>query len=415
MENENPQRTLGDYSKPSHEGYRNTIEILDRKNVVPLRPDTIRLVQNGCSFHGLRYEDPNQHLKDFLKLVDSLDLNGDNKERTRQSLFNFPFELKLAIGLSVSPRNASPLGRISLTVSLLNSFHHTSDRRLIELENQVQCLMEAHLDPNQPIQVNKIASSCEICSGPHDTQYCMENPKHAFVEYASSRTDKARDARITRFKYDFKQNQSEITNKLDTLLKASNDRMTGALPSNTVKNPKLNPNSTSSARSYLMGDPQSSSNLFKSVNAFQTCFKSTTNIQKDQLQVNTLMVNEIETPKPEEPKESIEYEFADLHLNLPVLEVLAHVPIYDALLDKYMLKIGLLEETKDVLGLADETKSYPVGIMKNVEVHVGKLRLFEDFHVVDIEREPTFPLLVGRGFLATTNVAIDCKKAKIAV
>ncbi|GJT72125.1 hypothetical protein Tco_1031411, partial [Tanacetum coccineum] len=36
---------------------------------------------------------------------------------------------------------------------------------------------------------NKITSSCEICSGPHDTQYCMKNPEQAFVEYASSRTD----------------------------------------------------------------------------------------------------------------------------------------------------------------------------------------------------------------------------------
>ncbi|GKD37745.1 MAK10-like protein [Tanacetum coccineum] len=78
------------------------------------------------------------------------------------------------------------------------------------------------------------------------------------------------------------------------------------------------------------------------------------------------------------------------------------------------LKIGLLEET-DVLGLADGTKSYPVGIMKNVEVHVGKLNLFEDFHVVDMEREPTCPLLVGRGFLAIANAVIDYKKAKIMV
>nr|GEU31810.1 zinc finger, CCHC-type [Tanacetum cinerariifolium] len=34
--------TLGDYSKPSHEGYRNTIELLVGNNVVPLRSDTIR-------------------------------------------------------------------------------------------------------------------------------------------------------------------------------------------------------------------------------------------------------------------------------------------------------------------------------------------------------------------------------------
>ncbi|GJV77502.1 hypothetical protein Tco_1509086 [Tanacetum coccineum] len=51
--------------------------------------------------------------------------------------------------------------------------------------------MEAHLSPKQPIQVNKITSSCEICSGPHDTQYCMENLEQAFVDYASSCTDEA--------------------------------------------------------------------------------------------------------------------------------------------------------------------------------------------------------------------------------
>ncbi|GJR75925.1 hypothetical protein Tco_0088290 [Tanacetum coccineum] len=181
--------------------------------------------------------------------------------------------------------------------------------------------MEAYLAPNSFIQVNKIASSCEICSGPHDTQCCMENPKQAFVDYASSRTDEAggkwftfkpeqnnlgdtynpswkshpnirwrqpqnsqnnfsnppnrfqpngsfsnrpfnnpqnfnnqsnleglvsnfmtsKDARLSKFKADFKQQQqSEMTNKIDTFLKTINDRMTGALLSDMVKNLKLN-------------------------------------------------------------------------------------------------------------------------------------------------------------------------------
>jgi hypothetical protein len=59
-------RTLGEYSRPSHQGYRNTIE-LTGANVSPLRSDTIRLVQSGCAFHGLRSKDLNQHLKTSLK------------------------------------------------------------------------------------------------------------------------------------------------------------------------------------------------------------------------------------------------------------------------------------------------------------------------------------------------------------
>ncbi|GKB53142.1 hypothetical protein Tco_0903895 [Tanacetum coccineum] len=110
--------------------------------------------------------------------------------------------------------------------------------------------MEAHLALTQPTQVNKVTTSCEIYSGPHNTQYCMKDPEQAFVEYASSRTDKAgerlvsnfmasQDTRLTKFEADFKQQQSEMTNKIDTVLKAITDRITGALPSDTVKNPKL--------------------------------------------------------------------------------------------------------------------------------------------------------------------------------
>ncbi|GKA57930.1 zinc finger, CCHC-type containing protein [Tanacetum coccineum] len=89
MGDKNHIRAQGDYSKPSHEGYRNTIELPERNNVVPLQSDTIRLVQNECSFHGFWSEDPNQHLRDFFKLVDSFDLDGENRERTRLRLFQF--------------------------------------------------------------------------------------------------------------------------------------------------------------------------------------------------------------------------------------------------------------------------------------------------------------------------------------
>ncbi|GJY29549.1 hypothetical protein Tco_0405316, partial [Tanacetum coccineum] len=76
-------------------------------------------------------------------------------------------------------------------IALPQDVPSTSDYRLIELENQVQRLMEAHLPPTQPTQLNKITTSCEICSGPYDTPYYMEDPEQAFVEYASSHTDKA--------------------------------------------------------------------------------------------------------------------------------------------------------------------------------------------------------------------------------
>ncbi|GKD09526.1 MAK10-like protein [Tanacetum coccineum] len=339
MGNANPIRTLGDYSKPSHEGYRNAIELPEWNNVS---------------------EDPNQHLKDFLKLVDSLDLYVANRERTRMHLFQFSLRdqarnwlerlpagsistwedlttyflaqffpsgrtaklfqifydyvnpaikrtIDQSAGGKLHDRNAKEsralLEDIALynneswndprdfakpvkVISLPQDVPSTSDRRLIELKNQVQRLMEAHLAPKQPIQVNKITSSCEICNGPHDTQYCMENLEQAFVDYASSLTDEAgglvsnfmasQDARLSKFKANFKQQQSEMTNKIDTVLKAITDRMVGVLPSDTVKNLKLNVNSTSpvlSARSYPTVDPQCSTQIYGSINTITICPK----------------------------------------------------------------------------------------------------------------------------------------------
>ncbi|GJR14198.1 hypothetical protein Tco_0796850 [Tanacetum coccineum] len=194
MGDENPIRTLGDYSKPSHEGYKNTIKLPVGNNVVPLRFDIIRLVQNGCSFHGLWYEDPNQHLKDFLKLVDSVDLDVENRERTRLHLFQFSLQDQASNWLERLPAEdlvlydnkswndprdfAKPVKPIALTQDVPS----TSDRRLIELENQVQCLME-HLALTQSTKVNKITASYEICNGPHDPHNCMEGPEYACVDY----------------------------------------------------------------------------------------------------------------------------------------------------------------------------------------------------------------------------------------
>nr|GEV30552.1 MAK10-like protein [Tanacetum cinerariifolium] len=177
MGDANHIRPLGDYSKPSHEGYRNTIELPVGNIVVPLRFDTIRLVQNGCLFHGLRSEDPNQHLKDFLKLLDSIDLDGENRERTRQRTINQSAGGKLrdrnvkeswtlledpALYDNESCNNPKDFAKLVKEISLPQDVPSTSDRHLIELENQVQHLMEA---PTQPAQVNKITSSCEICNG----------------------------------------------------------------------------------------------------------------------------------------------------------------------------------------------------------------------------------------------------------
>ncbi|GKC38687.1 MAK10-like protein [Tanacetum coccineum] len=280
----------------------------------------------------------------------------------------------------------------------------------------------------------------------------------------------SQDVKLSKFEADFKQQQSEMTNKIDTMLKAITNRIEGTLPSDTIKNPKLRTRLVSSARSHPTIDPQCSSHPFNSINAIKAHFKEAT-ISQASLQQPKI---ETKPPQPEEPKPTLEDEFQDFHLNLLVLKVLAHAPIYNTILDKYVeslelckngsafvqgeihakikdprlftlpcrlgdskpfdtladlgpciniiplylfkkLNIRLLEKTDHIFGLANRTKSYPIRIVKDVEVYIRKLKLLNDFYVIDMKKDPETPLLVGRGFLATANTVIDCRMAKIAV
>ncbi|GKD47922.1 MAK10-like protein [Tanacetum coccineum] len=244
----------------------------------------------------------------------------------------------------------------------------------------------------------------------------------------------SQDARLSKFEADFKQQQSKMTNKIDTLLKAITDRIAGTLPSDTIKNSKLSTSQVLSARSYPTIDPQCSSYASTLINAIKTCSTEANISQTSKLQTGM----GIGTQQPKEPKPALEDEFQYLHLNLPVLEIkdpglftlpysLGDSKPFDTLADLgscvniislYLFKklnIGLLEETDHTFGLADGTKSYPIGIIKDVEVHLGKLKVLNNFYVIDIKKDPETPLLVGRGYLTTASVVIDCRMAKTAV
>ncbi|GJU96289.1 retrovirus-related pol polyprotein from transposon TNT 1-94 [Tanacetum coccineum] len=115
MGDENPIRTLGDYSKPSHKGYRNTIELLS--------------------------EDPNQHLKDLLKLVDSLNLDGENRERTRLHLFQFSLHDQASNWLERLPARSITTWE-DLTTRFLAPFF--SPGRTTKLRNDIVMFQQCH-------------------------------------------------------------------------------------------------------------------------------------------------------------------------------------------------------------------------------------------------------------------------------
>nr|GEW25715.1 hypothetical protein [Tanacetum cinerariifolium] len=67
MENKNPIRTHGDYSRPSHEGYRNTIKLPDGNNVLREKnaKESWEIIENLTLYEHEGWDDP----RDFAKLV----------------------------------------------------------------------------------------------------------------------------------------------------------------------------------------------------------------------------------------------------------------------------------------------------------------------------------------------------------
>ncbi|GKA45757.1 MAK10-like protein [Tanacetum coccineum] len=233
MGDENPICTLGDYSQPSHEGYRNTIELPVGNNVEDLTTRflaqffplgrTAKLHNNILMFqqhHGESLSEAWTRFKDLLQKVPhhgidlwlqvqifydhvnpvkrrTIDQSAGGKLRDHNAEESWALLEDLALYDNKSWNDPRDFAKPVKAIALPQDVPSTSDHRLIELENQVQRLMEAYLAPTQPTQVNKIITSCEVCSGPHDTHNCMKVPEQTYVDYTSSRNSMAYKSIVT--------------------------------------------------------------------------------------------------------------------------------------------------------------------------------------------------------------------------
>ncbi|GJR28042.1 zinc finger, CCHC-type containing protein [Tanacetum coccineum] len=131
-------------------------------------------------------EDPNQHLKDFLKLVDSLDLDGENRERTRLRLFQFSLRDQASNWLERLPARSITTWE-DLTTRFLAQFFPPG--RTAKPCNDIMMFQQHH---GESLFEAWTHFKDLLQKVPHHgidlwLQYCMEDPEQAFVEYASSR------------------------------------------------------------------------------------------------------------------------------------------------------------------------------------------------------------------------------------
>ena len=71
--------------------------------------------------------------------------------------------------------------------------------------------------------------------------------------------------------------------------------------------------------------------------------------------------------------------------------------------------------TRITLLFADRSKRIPEGILEDVPVKVGNSLIPADFMVLDYEKKPKDPLILGRAFLATAGARFDVKRDRFSL
>ncbi|XP_076907342.1 uncharacterized protein LOC143563753 [Bidens hawaiensis] len=65
--------------------------------------------------------------------------------------------------------------------------------------------------------------------------------------------------------------------------------------------------------------------------------------------------------------------------------------------------------------LADQSVKYPCGIVENMLVRIGKFFFLVDFVILDMNKDDSVLLILGRPFLATTQALIDVRDGKLVL
>ncbi|GJW65621.1 reverse transcriptase domain-containing protein [Tanacetum coccineum] len=145
--------------------------------------------------------------------------------------------------------------------------------------------------------------------------------------------------------------------------------------------------------------------------------------------------------------------FKQIHINLPYLEAMIHMPkgakkltpkegdpgsftlpclieplaVKNALADLgasinlmphslfRRLGISKLKPTRMSIQLADRSIKYPIGVCENLLVKVNKFIFLVDFVILEMDEDELVPIILGQPFLATTRAVIDVHKGKLSL
>ncbi|GJW40721.1 reverse transcriptase domain-containing protein [Tanacetum coccineum] len=403
-----------------------------------LKNHMIQQVQNSCQFHGLPGDDANKHLDKFLTITQSMKQNGVTDDALR--LYLFPY--------SLTHHATDCLNRGESSSSITSSS---------EIAALAQQMVEIRKDMLQMYhssqQVNSVTPSCETYGGPHSYYECQAAGGYTQDVYATTKnynaggnsyqpqgynqninqnfnqgdnynqnqgqnynqnipqlTHPSTDEMLRNFMISSEAKFNPLATSMIEIKKSLQERPQGALPSNTIPNPREEIKAITIRSGNVLAGPSV---------PLPPISSSSREVERDPETITNQM-------------------FKKLHFNISLAEALALMPKYakmlkDLLSDKEKLlglentsltkncSAVLLKKLPEKLGDPEKflipcdflelekciALANLAGIAEDVCTQVGKFTFYADFVVVDYDVDPRVPFILGRPFLRMARALVD--------
>ncbi|XP_074290211.1 uncharacterized protein LOC141616942 [Silene latifolia] len=129
---------------------------------------------------------------------------------------------------------------------------------------------------------------------------------------------------------------------------------------------------------------------------------------------SAILMNEAPQKLEDPGSFSIPCKIGTVHIERALCDLGASISLMPLKIFK-KLKGYELSPTRAYLQLVDRSVRYPIGLVEDVLLKVGKLAFPCDFYVMDIPEDSNIPIILGRPYLATGGAMIDVNNGKLSL
>ncbi|GKC41356.1 DNA-directed DNA polymerase [Tanacetum coccineum] len=125
-----PPKTLHEHSHPNSSGFLNPIAFPTKQTGRIVDSRDIWLIQNTCTFQGLKNEDPLRYIRHYLSIVDNVQADGATRDTSRLRFFYFSLKGKAAEWPGKIPPTQVPTWDQLMSRFLDNFFLNNSSKQV---------------------------------------------------------------------------------------------------------------------------------------------------------------------------------------------------------------------------------------------------------------------------------------------